>query len=361
MRSTAQVRTRLTMLDLDGSEVADLSSRMLEGQVNIDTTAEAVRQLSATFLDPDHSLALDSDAPTDGALYADRMLRAEYGFHVPALGKWVYVPVFTGPLATMARDGGEVQVSCLGKEHLAGGQAWRPMTLKKGMNVGSAIRAILRERAGETEFAFPTVKNRLPEHYSLGRMSSPWGAASQLARSIGRQLYYDGKGVCRLRRPPTGSVFTFDGDVVLSPPQVTYDLSTVRNTVWVKGHKAEGKPQITGTATAGRSHPLSPWRLGRNGEPRYLVEQVERSNVRSRKEARQLAQRTLRGLLLEGVSVSFDSLPIAHLDPLDTVRIATDEVSLKFVLRQASLPLTHDGSMSVGALRRVAPKKRRKQ
>lgn len=360
MRGTARIRVRLTMLNLAGNEVSDLTDRLLDGQVNIDTTAETVRQLSCTLSDPDRSLALDSDSPDDGALYADRMLRATYGFYVDALGLWVDVPVFTGPLATFQRNGGSVQVSCLGKEHLAGGQAWRPMQFKQGHNVGDTIKSILRERAGESKFSFPNVKNRLPKGgYSLGRLTSPWVAAQQLAGGIGRQLYYDGAGVCRLRRPPGTTTFTFNGEVLLSDPDVTYDLSTVRNAVWVRGHKPKKKPQITATATASRNHPLSPWALGRNGEPRYLVEVVERDNVRSRKDARQLASRTLQGLLLEGVSCTFDALPIPHLDPLDVVALKTDEASIRFPLRQASLPLVHGGVMSVGALKRVTRPKRR--
>lgn len=358
MRATSQVRVQLRLLDLEHGEQADLSDRLLEGQVNIDTSGETDRQLSCTFDDPRHSLSLDSDAPGDGALYADRMLQASYGFYVPALGRWVDVPIFTGPIATMNRDGGQVQVSCLGKEHLAGGQAWRPLTLKKGMNTGDAIRAILRERAGERRFAFATSKHRLPKAFSLGRMDSPWIVARSLAESIGRHLYYDGAGVCRLRRAPATSLFTFGGTLVLSNPRVSYDLANVVNTVWVKGHKPKGKDRVTAVAVAPRNHPLSPFRLGRDGEPRHIVAVVERDGVRSKKDANQLAKRTLAGGLREGVTCEFDSLPVVHLDPLDVVRLDTDEASLTFVLRQASLPLTHDGSMSVGALKRVSPNKR---
>lgn len=363
LQATSRVRVRLTMLDLDGDEVSDLSDRLLDGQVNIDTTAETVRQLSATLDDPDHALALDSDAPSAGALFTDRMLRATYGFYVDSLARWVDVPIFTGPLATFERDGSQVAVSCLGKEHLARGQAWRTMHLRKGLNVGTAIKTILRERAGETRFAFPNVTQRLPRGgVSLGRMSDPWLVAQGLARGIGRQLYYDGDGVCRMRRAPTASVWTFNGDQIVSDPKVTYDLASVRNTVWVRGHKPDGKPRIEARVAAGRSHPLSPWRQGRTitnarGNPqvvpRYLVHVEERNGVRSVKDARALANRLLRGLLLEGVSATFDALPIVHLDPLDVVRLSTDEASLTFVLQQASIPLTHNGAMSVGTVKRV--------
>lgn len=360
--STHLMRTRIRLQNLDGDDLSDLSTRLLDGQVNIDTTAATTRQCSLTLDDPNHTLNLDSDAPGDGALYADRMIRADCGVYVPALTRWVNVPTFTGPIATMSRNGASVQLGCLGKEHLAFGQAWRPLTLRKGMNTVDAIRTILRERAGERRFSFPNLRHRLPKTVSLGRMSSPWGVAQQLARSLGRQLYYDGAGVCRLRTRPRGAVFTFrDGNgTVLSDAQITYDLGTIINTIWVKGGKPKGKKQaVTAAVTAPRSHPLSPWRLGRNDEPRYLVEEVDNDHVRSSKDARALARRTLDSRLLEGVTTTFDALPVPHLDPLDVVRLATDETSITFVLNQASLPLVHSGVMSVGTVRRVTPAKGR--
>lgn len=361
MRTTSRVRSKLALLKLDGDEVSDVSSRLIDGQVNIDTSSETSRQLSATFDDPSHSLSLDSDSPADGALYVDRMMQATYGFYVDELAKWVDVPIFTGPIVNMQRTGAQVQVSCLGKEHLAMSHAWRPLTLKKGMNVGAAIKTILRERAGEDSFSFGTVKNRLPSSVSLGRMSQPWVVAQQLAASIGRQLYYDGAGVCRLRKRSTGSVFTFDGDVVTSEVAVTYDLSTIINTVWVKGHKPENrdKQQITAAVSAPSSHALSPQKLGRNGDPRHIVEVIERGSVRSRKEARELARRTLSSRLSAGLDISFESLPIVHLDPLDVVRVDTDDASLSFPLQKASLPLLHSGVMSVGVVKRVTPRRER--
>lgn len=359
LRSTSRVRTTLTLLDLSGKSPVDLTDRLLGGQVNIDATAETSRQLSCTLDDPDHELHLDSDAPGDGALYADRMLQAHYGFWVEGLGRWVDVPVFTGPITSMKRDGGVIDLGCLGKEHLAGGQAWRPLTLRKGTNVVRGIRTILAERAGETEFSFPTTPHRIPRGgYTLGKMTSPWLAARELANSIGRHLYYDGAGVCRLRKPPKGSVYTFDGAVVLGDPSITYDLSTIVNTVWVKGHKPEGKPRVSASVTAPRTHPLSPQRLGRNSEPRYLVAEVDAPKVRSAKDARALARDQLKGYLREGLDVSFDSLPIPHLDPLDVVRLNAEGVSITFTLRAASIALTHDGSMSVGTNKRVAPNRK---
>lgn len=359
LRTNAKIRVRVRMQNLSGDTLGDLTDRLQDGQVNIDTSGEADRQCSLTLDDPNHSLNLDSDAPGDGALYADRMVRVDYGLYVDALARWVDVPVFTGPVVTMNRSGAAVELSCLGKEHLAKGQCWRPLSLKKGTNTGDAIKYILRERAGEDRFAFGTTRHRLPKGVNLDRLAQPWAAAKTLAASIGRQLYYDGAGVCRLRTPPGGSLFTFTDALVTSDPQVTYDLANIINTTWVKGFKPKGKPRVTAYAVAPVTHPLSPNRLGRNGTPRFFVELIEKDGVRSNTDALRLARANLRNKLLEGVSATFDSLPVPHLDPGDVVRLSTEDTSLTFVLRQASIPLTHAGVMSVGATKRVKPRRSR--
>lgn len=353
-----RIRVSVKLQSLDGNEVADLTPRLIDGQVNIDATAETSRAAELTLDDPDHALHLDSDAPADGGLYLDRMVAIRYGVLVEELGQWIDIPLFRGPVAGMQRDGDTIAVSCLGKEHLAKGSAWRPLTLRKGMDTVAAIRTILRERAGETDFSFPDRGGKLDDRLSLGRLTQPWTFAQQLARSIDRHLYYDGAGTCCLRRIPEDNVWTFkDGEhgSVLSPAQVSYDLSSVSNHVWVKGKKPKHKPQVTATATAGRSHPLSPYRLGRNGVPRYLVTVVENDKIASRKDARQVAQRELSGLLREGLEVSFDALPVPHLDPRDPVRLDTADASVSFSLDRASIPLVHSGVMSVGTNKRVTP------
>jgi hypothetical protein len=146
---------------------------------------------------------------------------------------------------------------------------------------------------------------------------------------------------------------------VLSDASVSFDVSNVRNTIFVVGGKPKGAKQpVTANVVAARSHPLSPWRLGRNGTPRFIVERIDNDHVRTQSKALAMARRRLRQTLIEGVTVSFDALPIPHLEPLDTVRLRTDLTSVTFVLRQASIPLTHDGVMSIGAVKRVTVNRR---
>jgi hypothetical protein len=373
------IRIRVTVLTLEHEPLGHTTDEVLDGQVNIDADAEVTRSLTLTFLDRRRAMDFDSDSPSNGALYANRMLRVAYEVRVDALGDWVNVPVFTGPITKLDRTGDEVTVECQGKELLALSQAWEPMTVKKGVNKVDAIRRILRERAGETRFDFPDLAAKLPKAVSLGRDSQPWLVAQKIADSLNRQLFYDGRGVCRMRRFPGNTTYTFTdgprGDV-MSPPQVVFSIDEVANTVWVKGGKPKAKkskdepqPQdddkkekergVRHAETAPRSHPLSPWRLGRNGEPRYLLHVVENDAIRNEKEAREVAQRVLRRKLRQLVEVTFDSLPTPHLEPEDLLRINTDHVGQVVRLGQMSIPLRHDGTQSVGYLRHVSLTRRR--
>lgn len=84
------------------------------------------------------------------------------------------------------------------------------------------------------------------------------------------------------------------------------------------------------------------------------MSEVENGALKTLAQTRALALRTLNSALLEGVSVSFDALPVPHLDPQDEVSVSTEGASLTFPLRQASIPLAHGGVMSVGTVRRVS-------
>lgn len=379
LRDHRNLHVRVYVLNMAHEHIADLSEAFDDGQVNIDADAEVTRSTTLSFTDRGRTMDFDSDSPSDGALFANRMIRVEYRVKVDSLNDWVEVPIFTGPVTSLDRTGDTVNVECQGKETLAMGAAWEPLTIKKGHPKVDAIRQIMRERGGEDHFSLPDLKARLPKAVSLARESVPWSAASKIAESMDRQLFYNGAGRLCLRTPPGNDVYTFsDGDdgELLTEPQVSFSVDEVKNIVWVKG----GKPKATRrknetraefetrqekmrgvrhTETAPHSHPLSPWRLGRDNAPRYLLEVVENDHVRSEKEARQLAHRTLTKKLEQGVDVTFDALVIPHIEESDLVQVRTDLFAMSFRIRQASIPLKHDGVMAIGYHKRVSSRHRR--
>ncbi|TKT03449.1 hypothetical protein [Streptomyces lasalocidi] len=339
--------------------MADLSNRLLEGQVNVDYTADVTRNCTIQLLDPDRTLSFESDSADEGAIYMDRMIRVVYSVKVPQMNAWVDIPVFCGPVVSMDRSDSVISLEAQGKENLAKGAAWRTFTRKKNTNKGNVIKDILADLTGENKFDFPEVANKLSADYSLGRESIPWDAAKSLASGMSRQLFYDGRGYCKMRSLPGTPVFTFkseDGGTVLSTPQISYDSTEMKNAVLVKGGVPKGaKTAVSVFVAADKMHPLSPARLGRNGVPRYLLEVIEDDSIRSNAEAEQKAGTVLNDRLLQTVDVKFDAMPIPHLEPGDLVRIQTDEYATTFRLYQFSIPLVvGDTPMSVGYNKRLS-------
>lgn len=367
LNSTHSIHITVQLLDLNHNRIANLSPYLLDGQVDVDADAEVSRSAKISLFDPTRSLAIDSRSPSAGALHLDRMIRLVYSVKVPDLG-WVDCPVFCGPVTKVDRSNDVIDIEALGKEALAMNPIWRPITLRKGMNKVDAIRTIMEQRAGETRFTFPNLSGRLPKDVSLGRSSVAWSEAQRLARSLDRQLFYDGRGYLRLRREPTTHGFTFadgTGGNIETPVQISYDSSRIRNAVHVTAGNPPGKTKpISVFVTALPSHQLSPRRLGRTLNdgtviPRHLVETINEPSIRNEPEARRLAETRLKRLLLQHIEVQFDTFPIPHLEPGDRVRVKTRDFSTDFRLRQFSLPLGPEGSMSVGYRKRVSVRKRR--
>jgi len=377
---TSHVRSvDVDVLDLDGNVLSNIEPVLLSGQVTVDLDAETTRSATLTFLDPSHSLNFDTDSPDDGAVYADRMIRVRYGVAVPALGRTVWATVFVGPATKLSRQGDTVQVEAQGKEVLLRGAVWRAVTLKKGSRVTAAIRTLVAEIGGETSLNIPEVTNQagrpvtMPRARSLDRNAEIWAVARSLARSVNRQLFYSGDGRLTLRPLPGRSVYTFrtgDSDLgtatgqadVLNEVSVSYELGDVRNTIEVKGQPPKGKKgRVRGVAVAPRAHVLSPWRLGRKDAPRYLVESIEDQSIRTDADARRRANDLLDDRLREVVDVSFDALPIPHLDPGDLVTVQTPDFTSTFRLRKFAIPLGADSGavMPVGYLKRVTPTRSR--
>lgn len=363
-----EIQVTVSIQDLAGGSLADVSDRLLDGQVNVDATAEVTRTCTLTLLDPDRALPFDSTAPSDAALYLDRMIHVVYGVLVN--GSWVRVPVFTGPVTKLSRSDATVNVEAQGKEALAMGAIWFPITFPKGYPKMTALSRLLRDHAGETEFSFPPSTAKLSGPLSVPRSGRPWDYAQRIARSMNRQLWYSGDGVCRMRTVPATAIYTFNDSTITSRPQISYTTDDLANIVQVTGAQPRGPATVKGgteaamaaptaVAVAPASHPLSPFHLGRNGKSRYLLKLVEDDTIVTLDEARALAAHDLTVALQQAVDASFEAYPVPHLDPLDVCNLSSTSASTTFAVQQFSLPLVAGPSMTVGFLRNLAVKPRR--
>jgi len=358
------IEVRLVLMDLDHNEVAggDISRRLLDGQVTFDGEQDVSRSLDLDLLDPTGALHLDSKSPSAGAMFADRMIQVRYSVINPTRTTRYTVPLFTGPITKLDRNGAVIQVECQGKEIFGLTQAWNARTFKKGLKVTNVIETIVRDIIGERYYDIPDLKNKLPRNVSVGDDRLPWVVAKQLAESIGYQLFYNGRGRCQMRKIPHGVAFSFKqgpGGTVKSEPEVGFDIDDVVNAVEVFGKKPvkkKGKParpRPHARVVAARSHPLSPWALGRKGGPRYLPRVIEDDSITSDKEAKERANAALKRGLLESVDVGYDTIVVPHLEEMDVVKLSTEKFSANHRLVKFAVPLNAAGDSSVGYVRNV--------
>lgn len=371
MAAGCAVTPKITLLNTSGKQVGDLSDRVLveSGQVSW-LEGDVTRALTLDLIDPTHSLNLDSESPADGAIYADRMIRATQVFTSPLLPSGsCSVDVFTGPIVKYARKGAEVSLEMHGKESRARTDV-RGKTIKKGRNIVDAIEDIMRDRCGERSFAFPKgVRRELraPVHVGRADRQQPWEVCQRLAASINHQLFYDGSGTLVLRRIPSDPVVTLT-PVASEPAEVTHDWTQVYNRVvvtWSRRRRTrnnrddqnrEGRERRDNKVSTAidlddlyRNHPFGPKRMAANGTAWTRTLRVDGTKVHTARDAREMAERRLRAVATQMLDVKMAAIPAWHLDPRDPL-VTPD--GLQFVMREAQSPLM-GGPMTFGTVESV--------
>lgn len=356
------IRVTLLIMDMSHNVLATInndSGMLRDGQVNVDKTSEITRSASLTLFDPDHTLGFDSNAPTDGSLFLDRMIQIRYGVLSPEqYDQWVDVPIFTGPISRMSRTGHSVQLEMLGKEVLAKRPAWRTVSYGIGRKRRDVILDLMRN-VGETRFNLSEWDKKTANVYNVYRETDVWTLAKRMA--AGMTFYYDGAGTLLLRPWMSRPIFTFstgEKGNVTSDPDISYDVDDVKNIVLVKGAIAKGASRpVEDTAYAPSSHPLSAQSLGRIGwdgkrYARHMPEIIEDSDLTTKAQCLERAETELARLLLGNVNVGFDAIPAPHLELDDVVVLQGPITPLTFALDKFSIPLTAGGTSSIGYLQR---------
>ncbi len=345
LASHAEPETKVEILTAVHEPVAEVTAVTLPGaQFNFPgEDAEVSRTLQLDLYDPDHALQLDSDSPADGAVYADRFVRVTQTIASPLLAVPASVYAFTGPLVQFKRNGDVVSVEAQGKEQRARTDV-PSLVCQKGMYVVDTIEKIMVQACGESvgRLSFPSnLTEKIPNVVTVGRVEElwPWTVCLKLARSIGKQLFYNGEGVLVLREAPAAPVFTF---TPLGPVAVEHDWSTVYNRVDVKGRR-------TVSAIAQLiTHPFSPSRMGRNGVDWQRTLFVSDDKIATNVQAVTVANNELAKASSQDLKVQATVVPVWHLDPLDKGLVGEHVVTLM----DASVPLTGE-NMTIGETERV--------
>ena len=207
--------------------------------------------------------------------------------------------------------------------------------------------------AGETRLDIPQRKDKTIEPVTIASREQPWNRLQGMARALGSvRLWYDAHGTCRLTNLRSQPVYTFrrgDGGNILSDPTLDVDLDNLRNIVVVTGGVPAGaKGRIQKVAQPEARHPFHAKNLGRNGKGRYIREDITDDAITSNEVAQNLANDKLWEHLQATISVEFESLVIPHLEPWDVIRVEAGEWTWETQVGKFSIPLTTDGTMSVG-------------
>lgn len=370
LTESCEIKVTVQILTNDHGLVMTLPDHaLLDGQVDGEAVTRdgsnigVSRRASLELLDAGYSLGLDSNSPSDGALYVDRMIRIIYSVHCPAPLGWVDCHVFTGPVTAVRRDRDVISVECQGKEYFGLGQAYRTVTYKS-TKIDALKRLLTRSGATSKYWVLPNSKAKLSAPMAVTRESVPWALAFKIGESFGKWLYYDGFGVARMRSMTTKPVLTLregDGGLLVDPPQIEYSTDELKNVALVRGGKPKGsKKQVSATAIAGSTHPLSPYRIGTSAYPKFLLQIEENEYIRTTKAAQTRANNLLKQHLAETVSATANTLPIPDLEPWDYVTITTANASVTVKVGKFSLPLKVGADMSIGYDRRVTTPRRRK-
>lgn len=364
-----EIDVTVHLLRTDHTLVKDITSIFLDGQVDVTAPTynsgdiEVSRTAQLSFVDPGKTLGLDSSTPALGSFYFDRMIRVIYS--VRCSFDWVHVPVFTGPIVDVSRDGDVVDVDCQGKEYFALGSAWNALTLR-GLKT-TAMRTLLR-RTGEADryISIPDSKTKLAKDLSVPRDSTLWARIWKVNASLNRIQFYDGRGVFRATRRPQKVGLTLrdgEGGGLASAPKIRYSMDSVINAVRVVGAKGSKKKSTpSAVATPPNAHPLSPYSLGRNGRKLYRASFIENGDLKTTKSCRAVAKDELADHLMQQVDISLECLPVPHLEPYDVVLVATSKNSVRFRANAFSIPLVQSGGegtpMTIGAIRNLRKPRR---
>ncbi len=294
-------------------------ANVIEGQVSIEATMTApTRQLDLTFLDVNNEYDLGS---LDGNTYLspEKMIKVWYRVHVPAAtqyGSWMEVPIFSGHIATIEKEGQTVTLSALSKDArylepcVFSPTLGQNKQLWKGLRVTDAIRYILGVH-GEQMYRMPAYGNRLQSNLLIKWNDVPWAVCQKIAQAANMHLFFDGYGDCVLERYKSkGADIEINGDWMVEWPQRKLDFTEIRNVVVFKGAKG------VRAVARNQRNPLDYQYI-----KQWKVEIMENSNVKRKDVAQRIANAELKKKQTTANSIGCTTLVLPQLEEYDTIRV----------------------------------------
>lgn len=174
------------------------------GNVNVDVTASpSRRRCTATVVDPTGAL-IPNDASDVLSPYGYE-LRLWRGYLVASTGVTELAPLCTCRLSeAKVEDSGAPTIGLSGFDRARSVNRYRfevPYVVPAGTNYITAIQDLISSRLPGVTFSAPTTPMTTPL-LVFDQMADPWKAASDMAASIGCEVFFDAMGVCVIRTVP---------------------------------------------------------------------------------------------------------------------------------------------------------------
>lgn len=248
--------------------------RMAEGAVEAVRRADVRRSASVRFADESGALV-----PLTGDDLLDPLERRELQLwrglrYQDGTSELRSLAVVVIEQADVTEDAAiTVEVKGRDRSVLVSGSPWTdPYTIASGTNVGTAIQAIIEDRAGAGafEFAFSPVATTTTGRVTYDPSTNPWTAVQKMADGIGHEVFFDAEGVCVLRPVPDPNeaevAWSFTGSTSLRVGAMrrTVDGANLVNGVIIDASAPWLTTPLRGEAWD--TDPDSPTRVARIGE-----------------------------------------------------------------------------------------------
>lgn len=332
----------------------------VDGEVNVDRTAQYRRAARIDCIDPEGVFVPDGSSgiltpygtevrPYRGVRYSDGTVE------VYPLGVFrISSGTFTEASSSSASSGVRIQLNMFDRSRTVSRDRFtNTYVIASGTNILSAIKLILGRTFPDLEYDTITTSltTSAPTVYATG--DDPWIAVTELATSIGCEIYFNTDGWIVIA-PPTDidSLPAPDFSYIEGARNTMTDLQSVYsdepgfNGVIVTGESAGDElPPVR--AEAWDNEPSSPtYRLGPYGEvPQF----VQDSNVKTTAAAQAMADSILKGMLGFSSQLSVTAWVNPVLEAGDVVQVerAKLHVTGLYTVDAFTVPLRKDGSQNL--------------
>lgn len=321
---------------------------VLSGSVKVDRAGAVRRRCDLTLIDASGTLTPRS-AQSLLAPYGNEV-RLYRGAVLPD-GTEAMVPLGVFGISAVAVDdgGGGVTIKIDGYDRARRVQRARftvPYVIGKGTNVATAIRDLIDSRVPGLTYNLMPTSRTVGSQAVFDRGGDPWDAASDLARNIGAELFFDADGVLVLRPEPDPKndpvVWEYvegAGTTMLRAQRKATDAG-IYNHVVVSGEPTDAPPVF---AEAMDDDPSSPTYVsGEFGDVPYFITSTF---IASQAQAQDAAAARLRRVLGSSEQMEVTALVNPAHEAGDVVRVRRGAAGLDalYVLDAFDVPLSAAG------------------